>query len=172
MATNERILSIVFSIVFLLLSVFIVVYITVATIYALLFPYNASVIDSIFLIFDGSATIIISVLAIAFVLFNAYLSQRNHNEQIEMSYRVKQLEELYLPLKTALEYTHKIDVVRLEKYSYLAVGELAPFIKPFIEMQELTYGNVKGDPFDAIVLEAVNHDIHKIKEKLKSHVKI
>ena len=62
-----------------------------------------------------------------------YINQVNNHYSLESSFRIKQLENLYLPLKTVSSDFDKFDYKELVKYSYLASAELDQCIDDLIE---------------------------------------
>lgn len=160
MTINERFLAVLFAGICLLLAVFVIAFAVI------------SVFSSLHELIKDNATVVLSAVAAAFALFTVYINQHNHNERIRLTYKEKQLEELYYPLKTALDYSHKIDIERLEKYSYLAIEELETHISSFIERQKSLSGNENIHPSDTVVLGAIERDILKIQKDLKLYLRI
>lgn len=123
----------------------------------------------------GAATIGILVFTAVVYMAQMELNKRSHLITLKSTFIVKQLEELYMPLKHAYPTFEGLNVKDIEKYSYLAASKLDVHIEKFIEYlkspDDFTFDETYSDK-DTLykaVASAVDGDI---KESLMKDVRV
>lgn len=92
-------------------------------------------------------SVMLAAVAIVSMNLNKYNTDRDNKKQ--------QLEKLYIPLRMLLTGSKEVELSEIERYSYLATGELAPLIDNYIEQRNKYLKLANSSPSDERVLEAV-----------------
>ena len=119
------------------------------------------------------STIGILILTLLVYYSQMYINQVNNHYSLESSFRIKQLENLYLPLKTVSSDFDKFDYKELVKYSYLASAELDQCIDDLIEYlkspDDFT-ANEKSKLFKKVE-DALKTDIESLEKDITMYLK-
>lgn len=109
------------------------------------------------------------------VTFNqTYILFYSHKESVQVSYKEKQLQYLYLPLYFGLKNPQSLEMMKIKKYSYLAAGQLQSYMKKLLEIDDMSIA--MKDSKNVYLLDeiktAVDNDIEKINDELRPFLKI
>ncbi|ETA68890.1 hypothetical protein MettiDRAFT_2378 [Methanolobus tindarius DSM 2278] len=130
---------------------------------------------------DIATIVILTITAIIYLLQN-HLNFNNHLELLDSTYRIKQLEELYMPLYSVSPDFWKLDVKEIERFSYLASDELGQmvqmddkeislidkFIKYLKSPDDFTF-HEKNEVYEKVA-SAIEEDIKLLKKDLNIHL--
>jgi hypothetical protein len=118
------------------------------------------------------ATIGILALTLMFNSIQLEATRANNDKVNDIKFRIKQFEELYMPLKTVSPNFEKLDVKEIAKYSYLASTELSKHIDNLID-----YIKSPGDftiqekkKLLKNIEDAIENDTDTLKKDLNFHL--